>query len=141
MVQTNVERRRDIESREIRRTRRFWWARKTKCHVSGISCQRVGINVILLYKKARKTDWRCPMEISFQDIALGEKFVSRRTKRCFGGVKVAPTETSSRGTVQALDGPTYTGNAVMLTDHVENPVHDFGTLIIMKDDEIVEVQR
>ena len=82
------------------------------------------------------------MELTFfADVRLGEKFISRRTKRCFGGVKIAPTEVSSKGTVQALEGPTYVGNAVILTDHIGQLAHDAGFVTIMKDSRIVEVQR
>ena len=81
------------------------------------------------------------MELAFRDVHLGEKFVSRRTKRCFGGVKVGLTKVSSKSTVQALDGPTYIGNAVILTDHAGCLADDAGNILIMRDIEIVEVQR
>jgi hypothetical protein len=81
------------------------------------------------------------MEIPFRDVRLGEKFISRKTKRCFGAVKVAPTEVSSQGTVQARGGATYIGNAVILTDHVGKLAHDAGILVTMANERMVEVLR
>lgn len=81
------------------------------------------------------------MELAFKDVRLGEKFVSHRTMRYFGGVKIAPTEVSSEGTTQALKGPTYVGNAVILTDYFRSPAFDAGSILVMEDSCIVEVQR
>lgn len=79
------------------------------------------------------------MEIAFRDVPVGERFVSHKTKRCFGGVKIVPTEVSSRGTIQALEGPSYTANAVIVLNHLGKPAHDAGFLTIMRDDDIVEI--
>lgn len=80
-------------------------------------------------------------ELSFREVRLGEKFISRRTKRYFGAVKVAPTETWSGGT-QAGEVPMHViGNAVLLTDHSGGLAPDAGLILAIKDDELVEVER
>lgn len=81
------------------------------------------------------------MEIMFREVRLGEKFVARRSMRSFGAVKIAPTEVSSAGTMQALKAPTYIGNAVILTDHTGGAADDAGRIIIIRDSQVVEVYR
>ncbi len=81
------------------------------------------------------------MEIMFRDVSLGEKFICRRSMRCFGAVKIAPTEVSSRGTLHALKASTYVGNAVMLTDHTGLPANDAGRIVNIPYHQLVEVQR
>jgi|GEM_PF-2239084 len=81
------------------------------------------------------------MEKLFRHLNCGDVFVSRRTKRCFGGVKIAPTEVTSKGTLQELEGPTYIGNAVLLTNHKGELAPDYGSVLIMRDEQLVELIR
>lgn len=80
------------------------------------------------------------IEVPFSEVNSGERFTSRKSKRYFVGVKIAPTEVSSKGTVQESDGPTYTGNAVILGDGFVL-AHDARAIIIMDENEVVEVLR
>ena len=80
-------------------------------------------------------------EIRFDQIPTGTKFRTIYTKRNYGAVKVAPTEASAKGTLAEACGPTYTGNAIILTDHNGRLATDHGVVVQVKDEEIVRVER
>lgn len=81
------------------------------------------------------------ISVYFADVALGEKFISDRTKRRFGAVKVALTEISTKGTALESEGPTCIGNAVILTDHVGLLADDAGAIVLMASNTLVWVER
>lgn len=74
------------------------------------------------------------IQIPFKEVKIGESFISKRTKRCFGCMKIKETS--------AVDNTRmFLAKAVILTDHAGEPADDRGTLVGFDDNTIVEVDR
>ena len=75
------------------------------------------------------------IEIPFGEVLIGEGFISKNTKRCFKGLKIK--QFVDIATIE-FDGVL---NAVILEDCNGIPVGDVGSLIFVKSDTLVEVDR
>jgi len=62
------------------------------------------------------------IEVLFSEVRPGEKFISKKTKRFFGGVKI------HEAMYLGKDGASFMPNAIILTDHVGDLAEDAGTL-------------
>jgi hypothetical protein len=74
------------------------------------------------------------IDISFTEVRLGEKFISYRGKRCFGGIRI-------KETMILHDGFSIKVNSVILTDHQGELTHDVGVLVAVSEEEVVQVRR
>lgn len=74
------------------------------------------------------------IEIPFSEVLDGEKFVSRKSKRAFTGIKIKTAHTIA-------DGKSFHARAVIIADDRGERVESSGVLIGFDPDRLVEVER
>ncbi len=78
-------------------------------------------------------------EVQFKDVPVGESFISLRTKRAFGGIKIQETPVQMLQSLLFSGEERITVNAVILADHVGERAHDCGTLISLEPEHMVSI--